>query len=64
LFRSENRPDQTDRRKRDCVDGGFRSAKQKSPIDPRGSFGLPSQSRTNNIGGPANIAQHRAIKKN
>jgi hypothetical protein len=30
----------------------FRSPKQKSPSDPHGSFGLPSQCQTNVIGGP------------
>jgi hypothetical protein len=64
LFHTENRPDQIDRRKRDCVNGGFSIRKTKKPDRSSRIFGLPSQSRTNNIGGPANIAQHRAIKKN
>jgi hypothetical protein len=31
--------------------------KQKSPTDPRGSFGLPSRSQTSNIDGPESVAR-------
>src|SRR5882757_11380614 len=42
-------------RKRTGVGGVTRPRKQKSPTDPRGSFGLPSQSQTSSIDGSANV---------
>src|SRR5438270_13848315 len=51
-------PDQTAPRKRDCVVGDLRSAKTKSPTDPRGSFGLPSQSQTSIIDGPTKCCEN------
>jgi hypothetical protein len=41
----------------------FSREKQKSPTDPHGSFGLPSQCRTNIIGGPAKTALATTLPK-
>jgi hypothetical protein len=57
LCRTEKFPDQIVPRERDCVGGDLTIHKQKSPTDPRGSLGLPSQYRTSNIDGPANVAR-------
>jgi hypothetical protein len=37
--------------------------KQKSPTDPRGPFGLPSQSQTSNIDGPAKLQEFMQLSK-
>jgi hypothetical protein len=57
LFRTKKIPNRIERPKRNGAGGESRSEKQKSPTDPRGSFGLPSQSQTSIIDGSANVAR-------